>query len=131
MSLFGQIRGIFTGSGREIHPLWNIPETDNEIDSILSNHKKPQLIYKHSFSCSISIFAKHSLEADLEELSKFADLHFVDVKLTRNLSNFIAVKTGVVHESPQAIIILKGDVFGSFSHGDVRYSKILEALKEI
>lgn len=131
MSLFGQIRGILTGSGREIHPLWDIPESEDEIGSILTNHKKPQLIYKHSFSCSISIFAKQSLEADIEELSKFSDLYFVDVKLTRSLSNYIAEKTGIVHESPQAILVLKGDVFTSFSHGDVRYSKILEALKEI
>lgn len=131
MSLFGQIRGMLAGSGREILPLWNIPETTEEIDSILLNQEKPQLIYKHSFSCGISIFAKSSLESDIEQLSRYADLHFVDVKLTRSISNYIAEKTNVIHESPQALVLNKGHVFASFSHGEVRHTKVIETLKEI
>ena len=130
MGILGALRNL--GSGRqEESDLWNQPQTISEIDDILNREVRPQVIYKHSYSCAVSMFAKSSLESDLELAADKADLHLIDVIAQRPLSNDIAEKTGVRHESPQLLVIYNGDVFWSDSHGSVRIDKLLETLSEL
>lgn len=119
------------GGPQEESPVWGQPQTESEIDSILGKSEKPQVIYKHSYSCALSLFAKSSLESDLELAAEMADLYLINVIAQRPLSNAIAAKTGVRHESPQLLVIHNGDVFWSASHGNVRIDELLEALNEL
>lgn len=125
MSFLSGLRGLAGGRRREIAPQWNEPETEQDAEAILTNKEKPQLIYKHSFACGVCAFSKSAVESNIEKLSERADLHFVDVRASRSISNYIAEKTGIKHESPQVLILKNGEVTWHASHGAIRAGEIL------
>ncbi len=131
MSFFGGLRGIMRGTTSELPDQWNIPETESEIDTLLKITNNIQIIYKHSFTCGISIMAKPVVEEFLDVYKDKADFHFVDVKQNRPISNYITKVTGVRHESPQILILRNGEVYWSASHGMIRKGAIRETLEEI
>lgn len=130
MGILGLLRNI-AGGRQEENELWNQPQTADEIDDILSRTSRPQVIYKHSYSCAVSLFAKSSLESRLEPLAEQADLHLVDVIAQRDLSKKIADKTGIRHESPQVMVMYKGTPYWSASHSGVRLNDLKATLNEL
>ena len=130
MGILGSLRNIMDGR-TEDSSIWNKPETDDGLAHAFENSRKPQVIYKHSYSCAVSMMAKSSIESGLDSLKSKADFYLIDVKAQRKLSNKIAEITGIRHESPQIIVLSKGDPFWSDSHGGVRISKLREVLGDI
>ncbi len=130
MSLFSGIKKAFSGSDVD-SSFWNYPEEISEIDEILKlSTEKPQLIYKHSNSCSICWFAKGEIESASEAIGKLADCHYINVVRMRDISNAAASKTGVIHQSPQVLILHEGEVVWNASHGQIRAYSILQALRK-
>ncbi len=111
--------------------IWNHPSEFSDIDDILNNHARPQLVFKHSFRCMVSISTLNRLLPQLELIKNSADIHFIDVVKDRELSQYFAKATNVVHQSPQCIILHKGQVFWHDSHGGVTPDIILECLEEL
>lgn len=130
MGIFGSLRNLVNGRLEE-NELWNQPQSVEEIQNILNRADKPQVIYKHSYSCAISLFAKSSLESGLESVAEQAGCHLVDVIAQRALSHAIAETTGIRHESPQVIVVHNGSVVWSASHGDVRIDALRDTLSDI
>jgi len=130
MGIFGSIRSILSQQ-HEPDPNWNIPGSEEAIDEIFSINGKPQVIYKHSYRCSISLFSKNRLDSEIEELREAADLHLIDVVTDRSLSRYVAEKSGIRHESPQVILLNAGKPFWAASHGDVRIDALRDALREL
>ncbi len=89
----------------------------------LSNHKA-QLIFKHSTRCSISSMAKSRLERSIQPES--IDFHFLDLVKYRQLSNKIAHHFGVYHESPQILLIKKGQCIFEESHNAISMDEIMD-----
>jgi bacillithiol system protein YtxJ len=85
-----------------------------ELDSLFEqSFEKPVVIFKHSLTCPISAGVYHEVSgAD-------ADINLIVVQKARNVSNEIAEKTGIRHESPQAIVIKDGKPIYHASHYDV------------
>lgn len=97
-------------------PLTKIDQLD-EISQ--RSFEKPQLIYKHSTTCGISsmvlnMFTKGYILSDDQ-----ADLFFLDIHQSRNISNEIASRYQVRHESPQLLFIKDGRVAVHTSHGAI------------
>jgi len=112
-------------------PNWNIPQNRTAIDEILNSVDRPQIVYKHSYRCSISLLSKQSLDSGIEELREVADVHLVDVVSMRDLSDYVAEKTGVRHESPQVLLLNRGTPYWSASHGGVRFKALRDAAYEL
>lgn len=72
--------------------------------------------YKHSTRCGVSSMAWSRLERSWKS---DMTLLFVDLIRHRELSNYIAQKTGVRHESPQLIISRGGNVIDHASHMEI------------
>ena len=86
------------------------------------SHEKPVLLFKHSTTCPISAGV-------YEEVSRIpADVNLIVIQSARNLSSTIAEKTGIRHESPQAIILKDGEPIYHASHFDVTAKDILAEL---
>src|SRR5688572_22477697 len=85
------------------HPLTQIEQLQEIIDK--SAHT-PQVIYKHSTRCSISLVVKNRLEK--ENAPEAVDFYFLDLLAHRPISNAIAERFKVYHESPQVLVIKKG-----------------------
>lgn len=103
------------------------PEMANA--AIQESHEHPIVIFKHSTSCPISGIAKMRLEGDwdLENLPAY----YVDVKSDRQSSLHIAEALEVHHESPQMIIVSKGEAVYDTSHLDINIQEVHDGLKEI
>ena len=88
-----------------------------ELDRL--SKEKLMVIFKHSSSCPISkmVFKRFQKEADFED--EKADLFYVNVLDQRDISNAIAEHYGVLHQSPQLIIIKNEDVVHHASHSAI------------
>ncbi len=85
---------------------------------------KLMVIFKHSTSCPISkmAFKRFQKEADFD--TEQVDLFYVGVLDDREVSNAIASHYGVMHQSPQLIIIKDGDVVHHASHSAIVPSSV-------
>ena len=112
---------------------WNILEQSNTLDQIdQRSFETPQLIYKHSTRCSISTMVLNRLDRswNAAEIGNL-DANFLDLINYRSLSNAIAERYGVYHESPQVIIIAEGKAVYHNSHMGISFSAIKDALGEV
>jgi bacillithiol system protein YtxJ len=116
-----------------MHPsLTNVQRID-ELDQLLAdsdNH--PLLLFKHSRSCGISAEALDELIEHLNSAGA-ASHHrpryaVVTVQTHRDVSNAVAARLGVRHETPQAIIVRGGKAVWSASHFRVNAASIQKAL---
>lgn len=95
------------------------------IDQIIKDSfDKPQVIFKHSTRCSISSMALNRLER--EQAPANANFYYLDLLNYRNISNEIASKFSVYHESPQILIIRNGECVYDESHQGINMSEIAE-----
>jgi bacillithiol system protein YtxJ len=86
------------------------------------------LIFKHSTRCSISDAALGRLQRNWKEEDGMAlSCYCLDLLQHRELSNRIAEQYGVVHQSPQALIIRDGKCVFSQTHSQIRLSELLQA----
>lgn len=79
---------------------------------------KPVAIFKHSTRCSVSRMALRQFENEFDSSDKVTP-YFLDLLEHRDISNEIATRFGVEHQSPQLILISNGKVIYDDSHGDI------------
>ncbi|MEM8930075.1 MAG: bacillithiol system redox-active protein YtxJ [Acidobacteriota bacterium] len=79
------------------------------------------LVFKHSLTCPISSRALREYESYLTEHAANSDVEHVliEIQNTREISNEVANRTSVRHESPQALLIDAGIVVWHASHGAI------------
>jgi bacillithiol system protein YtxJ len=96
---------------------WQTLRSVADLDVVESaSADRPQLLFKHSTRCSISSVARRRLEGQSAQLAQAMDLHFLDLIAHRDVSNAIAERLGVAHESPQTILLYRGQVLLDQSH---------------
>ena len=88
--------------------------TNAELDALFEkSNEKPVVLFKHSLTCPISAGVYQEMSgAD-------ADINIVVMQRARDLSTEIAARTGIRHESPQAIVLKDGKPIYNASHYDV------------
>jgi bacillithiol system protein YtxJ len=108
---------------------WTQLNTPNQLEEIVAQSATaPVVIFKHSTSCSISKMALGRLERSWNDTEVTSNAYFLDLIAYRNISNSIAQKFDVVHESPQLIVIHKGKVIYEESHMGINYSDLKSLL---
>lgn len=93
----------------------------------IKNNEVPSIIFKHSTRCSISGIALRTFENsfDIEGVK----VYFLDLISFRSISNEIADKFDVFHQSPQALVIKNGTSIYDASHGDIDVQEMKKALQ--
>lgn len=90
-----------------------INSSENLEEMFRKSFVKPVIFFKHSVTCPISTNV-------FEEVSEIdEEINLVIVQNARDISNLIAERTNIRHESPQAIIIKNGEVIYHASHYDI------------
>lgn len=84
----------------------------------------PCLIFKHSTRCSISSTAKNRLESKWQLAPPTLTPFYLDLLQNRELSNYIAQKFNITHESPQILLIINGECVYSESHLNINLPDI-------
>lgn len=111
---------------------WKILDSIQQLDELVAiSDTKPVLIFKHSTRCSISSVAKNRLETKWDFSDDVIVPYYLDLLAYRSISDEIASKFNVHHESPQIILLQKGDVILDESHLDITVEGIKEQLKII
>lgn len=86
--------------------------------------ERPVVIFKHSLTCPISATA-------YDQMAKYAgEVALVEVQRARELSNEIENRLGVNHESPQVIVLSKGQVVWNASHFGITADAVAAAVRE-
>lgn len=109
---------------------WDILETEKQIEEIQTlSAVRPVLIYKHSAYCQISHSVLQKLETSwqAEEMGNVLP-YFLDLHAYRSVSDTIASSFGVIHESPQVLIIHKGKAIYESSHFEISYHRLKEII---
>lgn len=125
MSIFKNIFGTSESETPKINNINWIQLTDlsqlNEIQEI--SFQKPVIIFKHSTTCSISRMALKNFEREYELQNK-VEAYFLDLLNFRAISNEIAAKFNVVHQSPQLLLIKNGKSVYDVSHDGIDAEKL-------
>jgi bacillithiol system protein YtxJ len=120
MSIFNSLFGSSEEKKEETRKV-NWIELTNliQLEEIVSgSYEKPVTIFKHSTRCSISRFALKQFENEFDSVDT-TETYFLDLIENREVSNQIASRFGVVHQSPQLLLIKNGQSVYDASHSDI------------
>ena len=93
---------------------------------------KPVILFKHSTRCPISFAAFDEYQSFVQSIDENEILcTFLDLIEHRDVSAEIADKTAVVHQSPQAIIIVGGVVQWSATHSAINLTSLQQAVSAL
>ena len=99
---------------------------------LAESESRPVLLFKHSYTCGVSMEALEELVAhpnDRVAKSFLPHYAMVTVQTHRAVSNAIAQQLGVRHETPQALLVKNGRVVWSASHFRVTAAAVDDAIK--
>jgi len=88
------------------------------------SHEEPVVIFKHSNACPISAMAYQRMQ----EAATGAAL--LVVQRSRELSRQVEARTGVRHESPQVLVLRRGQPVWTASHFDITAEAVEQAVRE-
>ena len=96
-------------------------------EAVRHSYDRPIVIFKHSATCGTSAMAFEEME-ELIALEPAAEVFVVAIPFGRAVSNEIARRFGVRHESPQVLVVRDGGIAWHASHFRVTRDGIASAL---
>ncbi|WP_053032264.1 bacillithiol system redox-active protein YtxJ [Staphylococcus haemolyticus] len=96
----------------------------DQFEQVLKDNKYV-FVLKHSDTCPILADAYDQFNKFLYE--RDMDGYYLVVQEERKLSDYIAEKTNVKHESPQAFYFIDGEATWNASHSDINVSSLAQA----
>jgi bacillithiol system protein YtxJ len=81
-------------------------------------------ILKHSTSCGISKMVLRQFEQNFNSGPDSVKLYLLDLLSYRDISNKIATRFNVPHQSPQLIVVKDGKAVYDASHGEIDVEKL-------
>ena len=115
-SLFGGKQVNENGQEAKFFTLVSLTQLD-EIDVV--SETKPVVIFKHSTRCSISRFALKQFDTMFSYPEDKIDWYLLDLLNHRDISNEIAHRYNVQHQSPQILVIKNGKAVYHDSHDGI------------
>ncbi len=109
------------GDGKENTRIPWIPLTSREqLDEIIDKSEvRTQMLFKHSTTCGISRMVLNRFGKNFDFKENQVDLYYLDLHSFRGLSNDIASRFRVAHQSPQLLVVKNGVVVAHDSHGGI------------
>lgn len=102
---------------------WIELNTEEQLQEIYQSDKVAA-IFKHSTTCGISNMAKRSLERMSSTSDQDYPVYLLDLLRYRALSNEIAQRWNIEHQSPQILIVEGKNSVYDASHGDIQFDAI-------
>jgi len=122
MGIFGGIfgKGDSNSEKNKSEIPWIMLSSLDQLDEIIDKSSgKPQVIFKHSTTCGISRMVLNMFKSGYSLESGQMDLYFLDLHSYREVSNGVAQKFQVLHQSPQLLVVKNGVVVAHNSHGAI------------
>ncbi len=117
MGVFNSIFGKSENQSSSTSKINWIPLQDlGQLNEIITNSNQKQvIIFKHSTRCIVSRTALKQFEKEFD-LDDKVGAYFLDLLEHRDISNEIATRFGVYHQSPQLLLIKDGKSVYDVSH---------------
>jgi len=113
--------------GEPLEILQNLHELN---EALHESTERPVLLFKHSLTCPISTRAFNELQSYLERADSRISCKLITVQTARDVSNEAASRLGLMHASPQAILIRNGNEVWSASHNEITASALDHAVRQ-
>jgi bacillithiol system protein YtxJ len=115
----------------DMHPDLTRLQRIEELDQLLRDTKThPLLLFKHSYTCGVSLEALDELIAHLNERVHDIRYAMVTVQTHREVSNAVSARLGIRHHTPQALLIHDGRVVWNASHFRVTAAAVHHAITQ-
>ena len=106
-----------------------------ELESVIGKSaEQPLFLFKHSTRCPISAGAYRRVSdflADADDAgNEHPPVYLINVVESRPVSNAIQKALGVIHQSPQLILVKDGKSVWSTSHHNINADNIHKAIAE-
>jgi bacillithiol system protein YtxJ len=119
--------GLFSSASNTSIPFpWKHITSLEELETAwAASADKPAVFFKHSTRCSISSMALRGFQSDWNLGEMRFGLYYIDLIAHRDVSNALAEKAGVVHQSPQVIVVQSEKSIYNASHEQIQADKIV------
>jgi monothiol bacilliredoxin len=112
---------------KALMPLHDVESLDA---AIAESRERPVLLFKHSRHCGTSFEALDELHAHIEGAQPgSAAYKMITVQTHRRVSDAVADRFGIRHETPQAIVLRGGKVVWNASHFRITAAQLDQALR--
>ncbi|MES2485686.1 MAG: bacillithiol system redox-active protein YtxJ [Bacteroidota bacterium] len=99
---------------------WNDLTDIKQLDDVVAESANQAVIlFKHSTRCPVSRMALKNFENEYAIDADAAKPYFLDLIEHRDISNEIAARFNVVHQSPQVLVIKEGKSVYDESHDSI------------
>lgn len=102
-------------------------EMTSRQDADAAMGEETALVFKHSTRCPISANARREMDALLSG-GEPVPVYMVDVNDQREVSDYLAERTGVAHQSPQVIVLRGGKAGWHADRFDITAQAVRESL---
>ena len=119
--------GLFNRNSRKELPWTHLTSVEQLHEILNKAEENPILFFKHSTRCATSAMVLRSFESSWESENNLCELYFLDLLRHRDVSNEIASATGVIHQSPQVIVLRGNSVVYENAHSGID-AKNIESL---
>ncbi len=112
---------------------YDLIQSRETLDSLLDASKShPVVVFKHSLTCPVSSAALREYERFLEQRADDDGVTYalIEIQKHRDLSKEVAQRSGVRHESPQALLFQGGDVTWNASHWSITADALSAAVPQ-
>jgi len=93
--------------------------------------EKPLVIFKHSTRCPISSMALDRFNDAASEIAAESNLVMIDVIDDRPTSLHVADALGVMHQSPQVLVVHNEKAVYDNSHNGIQGKTVLELIQKL
>lgn len=94
-------------------PLTDLPDLDA---AIAESNDRPVLLFKHSRFCGVSAEALDELHSHIDGAPADVAYRMITVQTHRPISDAVAQRLGIRHETPQVIVLRNGKTVWNGSH---------------
>jgi bacillithiol system protein YtxJ len=98
---------------------------------VQESSEKPLVIFKHSTRCPISSMALDRFNDAVSEIAAESNLVMIDVIDDRPTSLHVADALGVMHQSPQVLVVHNEKAVYDNSHNGIQGKTVLELIQKL
>lgn len=114
--------GTAKGTAKDTNAHFIPVSNQEDLDRLLAaSAERPVVLFKHDYACSISVRAYWDMAGVP------GDVSLIDVERQRALSQEVAARLGVKHESPQVIVVRDGQPVYAASHYGISREAVTRA----
>lgn len=128
MSFFKRLFGSDEPSNRKDFDWVPLNDLQQLQEIITDSYQKTIIIFKHSTRCSISRFVLNSFENEFDYPKEKIEAYYLDLIHFRDISNEVARRFNVQHQSPQILVIKNGKVIFATSHENIDAGSLVRFL---